>query len=165
MLTALSAPDPGSSGGSFIRRIKGGERLQCVVQSVQPFWFAIHYHPKFRSIACKGTRTPAGQLMDPRECRGCKDNSPWRKKGYLWVFALISGRREWLEITPTCWDCMTTQCGAITDMRGYDLVISRGDKDKSRFFVEVKPVKPGVDVSKYSDPPDPVKAILSIMDI
>jgi hypothetical protein len=163
---ALSLVGPPRADGPvipFVRRLKAASTLQCQIGAKEPFWLFVHWTGHSGTLVCRAVRNFDGEVIDDTECKHCKAFRPERRKAFLWIFNYATRKKEFLEITENCWDCIVTQGGKCPDLRGWELKLTRGKGERARFFVALEPPRPTCDLSRITYPPLPDAAVLKVM--
>lgn len=129
----------------FIRRVKPGSDVHCVVVSPQ-FWITwIHYQG--RSIPCFKSRG---------KCPGCTLQLPRKFLGYLYIFNQESKRHEHLELPRDAANDLRDMLGGKGELRGTRFHVKRKGGAKGTLVFDLKSrieeVAPGFDLGPDKDP-------------
>lgn len=128
----------------WVKRLKANEKWACVICSSKITGLWIHWFPNQRKTE------PCWQ--ERQRCPGCKSKVVRKWKGYLHVLHPSSKKQWFLELTPWSAQAILNQLEPGYDLRGLRLDLQRGDGDKARMVVNVKPPFPGqgeVPLEKY----------------
>lgn len=117
-------PQPGPR--DEVRRIAGGHEAHYVILSPSFWGVWTHWHD--------GRTSPCTEPKD--DCPGCRDNSPQRWKGYLYVWSTNEKKCLFLELTPLAAQLLQQQADPNQSLRGLSYQIGRGRGSKARLRVQ-----------------------------
>lgn len=135
-----------------ICRLRANQAVELIVYSEKIHGFWTHWLG-----SCSG---PC--YKDRKHCPHCKNGMPRRWKGYLFCWHGGMSDSAFVELTPTAAKSIRDITGPVASLRGYRMLVQRGNGNKAWLKVTLRSKHQDVSDSVMPDPVSPKKTLMQL---